>query len=257
MDGTKAVMRVMRGKRTARRRQAFLEALAASGNVRASCKAVGIAAVNIYVWRREDPGFAADWLKAVKAADARLKEGEGPAPGTLIRKARGGRTQVRFARPGEWGPETDKTFLSTLSATANVRRAAAAAGFSTSAAYARRRQWPAFRDAWDAALDDGITQLEWLLVEHATNLMRPTPPAGDATPGTEGEASPAPPAPAAEALPPDPSLALQLIKHHRAIRSGARRANGVPPRQPDMEAVRRSVLDRLAALDRFEARRER
>lgn len=48
-----------------RRRNAFLEALAATGSASCAAAMVGIDRTTAYVWRRRHPGFAARWQKAL------------------------------------------------------------------------------------------------------------------------------------------------------------------------------------------------
>jgi hypothetical protein len=59
--------------RTLKRRQAFLASLAATGNVEAACRAVGVGRSAIYAWRREDSDFAAEWDAAITAVMDRVE----------------------------------------------------------------------------------------------------------------------------------------------------------------------------------------
>ncbi|MFL9841374.1 hypothetical protein ABS767_10400 [Sphingomonas sp. ST-64] len=61
----------------------------------------------------------------------------------------------------------EQAFLSALSATANIRLSAAAAGFSHSAFYARRRQSPAFAREMQLALQTGYERVEMALLAAA------------------------------------------------------------------------------------------
>jgi hypothetical protein len=59
--------------RTLKRRQVFLTSLAATGNVEAACRAIGVGRSAIYAWRREDSDFAAEWDAAINAVVDRVE----------------------------------------------------------------------------------------------------------------------------------------------------------------------------------------
>lgn len=64
-----------RTKRTDRARETFIETLAKTCNVSASCRAAGIGRTAAYDWRAQDAAFAAEWDDAEKqAADALRQE---------------------------------------------------------------------------------------------------------------------------------------------------------------------------------------
>ncbi len=52
--------------RTAKNRKRFLEALADLGSVRQAVEVAGISRDAVYLWRNDDPVFAADWLAATE-----------------------------------------------------------------------------------------------------------------------------------------------------------------------------------------------
>lgn len=56
----------MGSKITPEKKIAFLAALAATGNVTKSAKAVGVERQTVYTWREEDADFAAAWEKAMQ-----------------------------------------------------------------------------------------------------------------------------------------------------------------------------------------------
>lgn len=60
-----------------------------------------------------------------------------------------------------------RKFLCKLSSTANVARAAREAGISASALYAYRARTPAFAQAWDAAINAAMDELEEALIDRA------------------------------------------------------------------------------------------
>lgn len=75
--------------------------------------------------------------------------------------------------PGRWNAAAEERFFSELAATANVKRACAAAGVSTNAVYARRLKRPDFRAKWDAVLETGRAAVEMHLVEAAKKSFDP------------------------------------------------------------------------------------
>lgn len=67
-----------------------------------------------------------------------------------------------------WTVAAETRFFETLAASANVSYAALQAGMTKKSAYNRKHREPAFARAWMRALDEGISELEWLLLKHAT-----------------------------------------------------------------------------------------
>jgi hypothetical protein len=79
-----------------------------------------------------------------------------------------------------WGKRAEERFLVELTVSANVRRAAEAAGFSTTAVYQRRLKNRHFATAWDAALEVGKARVQGFLVEAASRTFDPDElPIGD------------------------------------------------------------------------------
>ncbi len=62
-----------------------------------------------------------------------------------------------------------KLFLDHLSERCNVTEALAVSGLASSSLYRERRDNPAFRAAWDAALEQGYSRLEAELLDRALN----------------------------------------------------------------------------------------
>lgn len=60
--------------RTNERRFKFLEALKDTCNITRSCEAAGLCRTAVYAWRREDPGFFADWKEALEIAGDTLQD---------------------------------------------------------------------------------------------------------------------------------------------------------------------------------------
>jgi hypothetical protein len=136
------------------------------------------------------------------------------------------------AGKGRWSPKAEKTFLLYLEGTANVRRAAEAAGFSTTALYYRKRRDPAFAARWDEIEGRGTARLNSFLVE-----------AGLASFDPESADEELPKVSVAEAI------AIVKLKggNGQGPARGSRR-RGLP--EPPIEEVRDEVLRRIAAIRR-------
>jgi len=172
--------------------RAFLKELAKSGNLRLAARTVGIAYGTIQHRRQAHPAFAQRIDAALAFAQARLTERGGgkrpsaataqtcPSPNPSAEgegrwRTRGGeavvialpdgRLQMRAAQPGKLTRECEQAFLAALSATANVRLSAAAAGASVAAFYRRRRKNPAFAREMRLALEMGYERIELALLE--------------------------------------------------------------------------------------------
>lgn len=159
-------------RRQAKENAAFLAALRRTGNAREAARSLGFHRSTMTKRRARDAAFAAEWDAALVIAHARLNENETPTdrPDTseprAVRTA-SGRMQLRTLPARALDRAAEQAFLSALSATANVRLSAAAAGFSHSAFYARRRQSPAFAREMQLALETGYERVEMALMEAA------------------------------------------------------------------------------------------
>ena len=80
---------------------------------------------------------------------------------------------VKRIGPGRWSEAAEARFFEALAATANVKRAAADAGVSANAVYARRLKRADFRAKWDAVLETGRAAIEMHLVETAKKSFDP------------------------------------------------------------------------------------
>lgn len=161
-------------------------------------------------------------------------EKTGKAGGRVVRQARNRKTQVIRTSGKRWSQEAEQRFLEELAATANVRAAAAAAGFSTITVYKRRMRWPGFAAEWQACLEQGYARIEAQLVERATDSLRSEPVTGAA---------------AGKAM----SVAemMNLLKLHRAsVKGGAPQRYDARALPPDIEAVRASILRKIDAIER-------
>jgi hypothetical protein len=221
-------------------RRAFLRELARGGSVALAAGKVGIDRSSAYQARERNAAFAASWERALATARAGLA---GDAPAALprlrgdevVRASKAGKPCVVRAGHGRWSVAGERAFLAALSASANVKAAARAAGVSAVAVYNRRRQWPAFAAAWDAAKAEGYVRLEMALIHAANATLDPEPEVEEA-----GEA-------------PEVSVAeaMNLLKLHRASQQGGRAQRyGWRRQAPDIEEVRAEILRRVAAIKR-------
>ena len=163
--------------RRAAQDEAFLAALRRAGNARLAARALGVHRSTYTKRRARDPAFAARWDAELAAVDAALRPAPGERPGretadlrtrggelTVVRLANG-RFQARRAPPGRMTHAAQQIFLEALSASANVRLAAAAAGFSHSAFYYRKRVFPAFADEMKEAHSIGYERVQCALYQ--------------------------------------------------------------------------------------------
>lgn len=159
--------------------RAFLTALERTGNIRLAARQIGLAYGTIQHRRRTHPAFAQQCDAALALAHARLQqaggckrpEGAERAPGYrtkggegVVVRRRDGTLQMRAAQPGKLTRHCEQAFLAALSATANVRLSAAAAGADVGAFYRRRRQNPGFAREMRLALAMGYERLEMALL---------------------------------------------------------------------------------------------
>lgn len=184
----------------------FLDALGRTGNVRVSAEAAGIDVTGAYNRRQRCAAFREDWLRILAEREARaagdlrdaasvgsgdsedgrvssplaLPPGDAgrvpPSPaggeGMVARTSATGAKMVRVAT-ARWGRNAEESFLGELAASANVRQAARAAGFSAETIYRRRLKSRPFAQAWDAAIEVGKARLKAMLVEAAQRSFDP------------------------------------------------------------------------------------
>ena len=146
--------------------EAFLAALVRTGNAREAARCLGFNRSTFTKRRARHPAFATAWDAALATAHARLgpRGAQGGGETRLVRTA-SGRVQLRRATTRRLTRAAEQAFLAALSATANVRLAAAAAGFSHSAFYLRRREDPGFAREMRMALGIGYERLEAAMLE--------------------------------------------------------------------------------------------
>jgi hypothetical protein len=132
-------------------------------------------------------------------------------------------------------------FCRALAASANVRLAAAAAGFTHSAFYQKKRRRPAFAREWGISLEIGFDRLEWALSASMEAGLDPFA-RGDYAQRDYGDA-PLPPMTVGQAI-------QQVSFHRRACRLEGAFAGRRARSEPAIETVRDEVLFKLSALRR-------
>ncbi len=163
--------------------RAFLRALARTGNTHLAVEQTGLSRSTMHYRRKAHPAFAQAWDAAIAMAQARLHQAGGrvppvaPAPQdadslhrtaggeSVVSRGRSGKLQVRRAPRGMLTRHCEQAFLAALSATANVKLSAAAAGAPHIAFYRRRNADPAFAREMRMALQLGYERLEMALIE--------------------------------------------------------------------------------------------
>ena len=213
---------------------AFFRALAATGNARLAARELGFNRSTFTKRRARSAAFAAEWDAALLAAQAALERGDGRSstdrprsPGLrteggepIVTRLKNGRLQLRLARPGRMTKAAEQAFFAALSASANVRLSAAAAGFAHSSFYARRRKQGAFAREMRLALAMGYERLEVAL------LMAGAPDSHADDAWRRNDPPPIPPMTADQAL-------QLLFLHEKSVRQGwelphRRRRRGEP-----------------------------
>lgn len=173
---------------------AFLRELGRHGNVREACRTLGIHRATLTKRRAKHPAFAAAWEAALAAAQAHLaaeatepartQDPNGEGEPRLIRR-HDGTLQRRRVPPGPIDRAAERRFLSTLRATASMRRSAEAAGFTHSAFHQRARANPAFAREVTQALTEGYDPRDLALIagllpeDYADDGWRPDDPGDD------------------------------------------------------------------------------
>jgi len=280
VGGKKEGGRERHGKLSAEERALFLKVLRETGNRRAAAEAIGVEARLMDQRRRHDPALDRDWEDAALAAHLRLSKAKGPFAGGsgTIRRGKRGRLQLVDAGEKRWSAEVEERFFEALRACGNVRSAARSVGFTESAVWTRRRQWPAFAAAMEAMLEEAELALEFRIASMgnvvdsasviASGAKRSSSEPVDCrvagAPRNDGEveegAFGAPtPNPSLEReggegpLPFDMDGAMRFLKWREEKRRGrGRRAPAAAP--PSIEAVTEMIVRRVEAIKRHRAR---
>ena len=165
---------------------AFLRGLARHGIARQAAFEAGVDYTTAYARRKRHGEFSEAWRRAAaEGTAARLKTEEDRSGHILhevtalhseeanVRTSRSTGPQLVKPATGRWSARREASFLAELASSANVRRAAAAAGVSTAAIYHRRLKHAGFALAWDGAIQVGRARLEALLLEAAERQFDP------------------------------------------------------------------------------------
>lgn len=247
----------------------FLRALERTGKARAAAVDAGVDFSTAYARRRAHGDFAAAWAAAVerfRAAKDRARKAElaetvervrksrlagpaGPSPSLsragrgaangdeeelVFRPSRKGPPKLVKASAGRWSRKREEIFLAELGASANVRRASAAAGLSRNAFLARRQKDPHFAAAWDAVLDMSSVEARSYLAESMTRTFDPL------------------------ALPDPESSPLPKVSIAEAIKIAQMKGTGTAaPEAYDMEEVRSALEKKMRALGMLDEDEER
>ncbi|MES2442862.1 MAG: hypothetical protein V4574_08530 [Pseudomonadota bacterium] len=234
----------MSAKTSAARREAFLAALAETGNRTIAAERARVSQSWVTLHRARDPAFKAAMVAAVAGARARLGGAAAMRPpvgwGSLdgeelvVRAGNGRRTQIARARIRQWTPRAEARFLGVLSATCNVKAACAAVGLTAASAYAHAKRWQGFAGRWRAAVETGYLRIEAGLLAHADR----NPFSGDAVD-------------AELAMPPmTVAQALQLLHMHKHAVRGIGRRPGVNRPPPTLKELAPGILRKLERLQR-------
>jgi hypothetical protein len=171
----------------------FLRALERTGQVRLAAKDAGIDHSTAYARRKAHREFAHAWAAALEAHAAAIAQAEAEEIAAvrerqqeplfsgepeLFPKGQGdcrehaiSGGQVKRVNKARWGKRAEALFFATLAETANVKLAAEAAGFSTTALYARRLRHLAFQEKWAAAVDTARARLDLGILELANRAI--------------------------------------------------------------------------------------
>lgn len=174
----------------------FIAALSAGHTVRAAAEKAGISASTARWRRNRHSKFAERWREAMRAANPNAD------------------CAVGHPRRGNWRT----TFIETLAETSNVSASAARAGVPIRTIYKLRREDPAFRALWQAALHEGYDNLEMELLGHLRD-------------------------PAATARKIDVTAALRLLAAHRETVARERALREDDDEQAVLESIDRFIDD--------------
>ena len=255
----------------------FLRGLRRTGNVRVAALGAGVNHCTAYGHRRRDAGFARRWARAVDPGGGIARE-DAPAPpaggaeGPVAEGARQAADRPKPGRPedpsgnpreelvarrskkhgvqmvrvaeGRYSAKRGEAFLGALRATGCVKRAAAAAGLSTTSFYKRRGRYPGFAAEWAAAEADAKAQLHGFVLSAGIAAFDPDGP-GDAD---------APKVTVSEAI---AILRLKGTGHAAAPGAAPGSRAGQDAEEVPIETVRDEVLRQVAAIRRKGAERER
>ena len=223
----------------------ILAALRRYGSVARALDEAGVSRSWASRRRRLDAGFDAAWRAAWDAGCQRLRSAASdPAaraalvPEGMVLTGSSGTATIRLQREraDRFTRAKRARFLAELRATCNVRAAARAVQVSSSGAYQAYHADAGLRAAWDVAIVEGRVHLEMAMMGAGRALFEPPEPPVEPveTPPVTGM---------------DAKLALQLLQLH-----GSRRPKGSGIKPADVEATRREIMAKVAAIKAARAR---
>lgn len=242
-------------------RRAFLRALARTGNVRVAAREAGVTHAAAYLARQRDAAFAARWARVVESGP-RLRPGQaggerggaglgvavaadggagtGVSGDLVLRQSANAGTQLVRAGKGRWSRKAEGAFLAVLADTACVRRAAEAAGFSTTALYNRRAAYPDFAARWAEAEALALERIPGFLAQAAIATFDPVAAAAEQP-----------------RVSIDQAIAISRLKGGGPADAPARgRGRHFAPPLPTEEEVDAAILKKLAMLQKSDRARK-
>jgi len=239
----------MTRKFTTARRDAFLRALAATGNQTLAAERAKVSRSWVHLHQSTDPAFRQAMDAAIAQAKAALDDAAARRPDDpaqrwqdgaelVVRGSRGRRTQIARSRVKQWSPRVEQRFLRALASCCNVKAACAEVGMTAASAYGHRHRWAEFAQRWDAAIETGYARIEGALIEKASNLFSET----ELTQDLE-----------ITGMTVDHAIHL-LHMHKRAVKGIGERPGQQHSRRIDMEKVRASIRRKIEAIARHEER---
>jgi hypothetical protein len=183
-------------------------------------------------------------LARVAAGEAPLdfardeRRGSRDASELVVRRSKTGGAKLVRAGAGRWNAAAEERFFAELGRTACAEWAAEAAGFSTTALYNRRRNYPDFAERWRIAEEEATARLHRFVVSAGIASFDPT------AAWSEG----APKVSVAEAI------SILRLKGSSAS-AGPGRGKGLGDfREPSIDEVRANILRKLDAIEAAERR---
>ena len=231
------------------KKRVFLDALERTECIRAAAKEAGVLPGVVAYARQHDKAFGA----ALEGVIESVREGR-----ALVRCLEVERVE---ARPDGFTPEKRRRYLKTLAKTGCLADAARVARISRNTALRWRRKDEGFARACAAAIDKASSEIELLAWERAvTGIEEPVIHYGKVV-GTRIKRS--------DAIFRMILMASNKKKYGRMGAAGRKRIekelraqierevrDGIAAKEPSIEAVRESILNRLDAMRRHKVRRE-
>jgi hypothetical protein len=159
-------------------------------------------------------------------------DGSGGHADLVLRHSKRRGAQLVKVGKGRWSVGAERAFLASLGETGCIRRAARAAGFSTTTIHSRLNNYPAFAEAAQAAIRRAKADLESMVLSAGIATFDPAAAEDD-------EARPRVTV----------SEAIAFLRLNPSAK-GAGKGQHLPIEEPSIEEVRDEVLRRIAAIRR-------